>query len=328
MPSHDNIPCPVAPSTLDETGLPESLIEQLLLKILYFRGELYGQDLSTAIGLRFSVIQEIVEALKLSHHLQVKRSMGMGNVGSVFALTESGRELARQYLESNQYSGPAPVPAEQYTEIVRRQRQRDGWLTQGSARQGLPWNGAHRIHPQADRSGRQRGQFAAALWQARRWKNVSHRIAGQSRYRADLVPYAIECQGNIVQVFDPIYHHLIEEEPAESTEGVVNCFTTHRLRPALGQMQAALHRERRRIEPGDAGPALQPDVEGLRSALPVEGQQRHLPDRRLRTAARHAGRSAQSLDRSHGAAPGLSELSHRRQDDACRSRSSWSFPPI
>jgi predicted ATPase with chaperone activity len=56
--------------------------------------------------------------------------MGMGSsVGSALALTESGRGLARQYLEANQYSGRAPVPAEQYADIVRRQRQQDGWLT-------------------------------------------------------------------------------------------------------------------------------------------------------------------------------------------------------
>ena len=73
---------PREPESLEETGLAESTVEQPILSILYFRGELYGQDLSTAIGLRFSVIQDIVESLKLRHHLHMKRSMGMGNVGS------------------------------------------------------------------------------------------------------------------------------------------------------------------------------------------------------------------------------------------------------
>ena len=84
---------PREPESLEQTGLAASTVEQTILRILYFRGELYGRDLSNAIGLRFSVIQEIIEALKISYHLQVKRSMGMGSVGSVFALTESGREL-------------------------------------------------------------------------------------------------------------------------------------------------------------------------------------------------------------------------------------------
>ena len=57
------------------------------------------------------------------------------------------------------------------------------------------------------------------------------------------------------------------------------------------------------------------DLQGLRSALPVEGQQRHLPDRRLRPAARHSRRSPEPLDRADGAARRLPELHDRRQDD-------------
>ena len=63
---------PPEPESLEQTGLAESLLEQLIVKILYFRGELYGQDLSRAIGLKFSVIQDIVETLKLQYLLQVK----------------------------------------------------------------------------------------------------------------------------------------------------------------------------------------------------------------------------------------------------------------
>src|ERR1700694_1691569 len=104
---------PSEPRSVEETGLGESTIEALILKILYFRGELYGQDLSAAIGLKFSVIQDIVDALKIRHHVQIKRSLGMGNVGAVLELTEAGRERAREALESNQYSGAAPVPLNQ-----------------------------------------------------------------------------------------------------------------------------------------------------------------------------------------------------------------------
>src|SRR5579872_3190506 len=92
---------PPEPESIEQTGLAESTLEHLICKILYFRGDLYGQDLSNAIGLRFSVIQDIVEALKLRHHVQIKKSLGVGNVAAVFALTETGRARAREHLESN-----------------------------------------------------------------------------------------------------------------------------------------------------------------------------------------------------------------------------------
>src|SRR4051794_38658078 len=94
---------PVEPESIAETGLAESTLEQLILKILYFRGDVYGQDLSEAVGLKFSVIEDVVENLKLHHLLQVKRSLGMGSVGALLALTDAGRGRAREALESNQY---------------------------------------------------------------------------------------------------------------------------------------------------------------------------------------------------------------------------------
>src|SRR5476649_2506067 len=120
---------PREPDSIEDTGLAESTVERLILNILYSRGDLYGQDLSSAVGLRFSVIQGIVESLKLRHHVQIKRSVGMGGVGAQYALTESGRVRAHESLEVNQYSGRAPVPLAQYIEQVRRQRPHPGWLT-------------------------------------------------------------------------------------------------------------------------------------------------------------------------------------------------------
>src|SRR5579863_1805821 len=125
MAQENDILAPLEPETIEQTGLPESTIEQLILKILYFRGDLYGQDLSFAIGLKFSVIQDIVDTFKVQHLIQVKHSLGMGNVGAVFALTEAGRRRAHECLESNQYSGPAPVPMEQYADMVRHQKPRE-----------------------------------------------------------------------------------------------------------------------------------------------------------------------------------------------------------
>jgi hypothetical protein len=52
-------------------------------------------------------------------------------------LTETGRTPAREYLESNRYAGPAPVPIEQYVALVSQQRPREGWLTKLKANNGI-----------------------------------------------------------------------------------------------------------------------------------------------------------------------------------------------
>ncbi|HUB31479.1 MAG TPA: hypothetical protein VMA31_00575 [Bryobacteraceae bacterium] len=207
---------PPEPESLEQTGLAESVVEHLILKILYFRGELYGQDLSNAIGLRFSVIQSIVELLTLRHHLQIKKSLGVGNVAAMFALTESGRSRARDYLESNQYCGPAPVPLDQYVNLVRQQRPREGWLTKEALAKTfkgmvLTENILRQLGPAISSS-------TSLLLHGKPGDGKSFLIESLCNLDAApiFVPYAIECQGNIVQVYDPVYHQRVdsEQEPA------------------------------------------------------------------------------------------------------------------
>jgi len=203
---------PVEPESIEETGLAESTLEQLILKIIYFRGDLYGQDLSHAIGLRYSVIQEPVESLKLRHLIQVKRSLGMGNVGALLALTDAGRARAREALEFNQYAGPAPVPLSQYAEMVRSQRPRQGWLTKEALAQAF--NGMVVTERVLSQVGPAISSANSLLLYGKPGDGKTFLIESLQNLEASpiFVPYAIECQGNIVQVFDPIYHRRVSDE--------------------------------------------------------------------------------------------------------------------
>ncbi len=203
---------PREPASLEETGLTEALVEQLIFKILYFRGDMYGQDLSSAIGLPFSVIHDLVEMLKLRHFAVVKRSLGMGGVGALLSLTEAGRERARECLENNQYAGPAPVPLTQYIELVRRQKPREGWITKEALAK------AFRGMVVTERMLAQLGPAVSAcntlLLYGKPGDGKTFLIESLNNLESSpiFIPHALECQGNIVQLFDPIYHTPIEEE--------------------------------------------------------------------------------------------------------------------
>ena len=208
---------PPVPESIEEAGIPESIIEHLVLKYLYFRGELVGRDIGALIGLPYSVIDDTLEAFKHQHYVAVKTSLGMGNMSGVFALTESGRRMAREFLENNQYTGPAPVPLYQYTEIVRRQRHKENWLSGDILKQAF----SHLVVEP---------DILAQLGPAVN-SNKSFLIYGQPgngktalaealvRVETDPIymPYALECQGNIIQVYDPIYHHKVEDQPSALT---------------------------------------------------------------------------------------------------------------
>jgi hypothetical protein len=203
---------PPVPESLEHLGIPPSVIEQLILKFLYFRGELVGRDLANLMGLTFSLIDDLLETLKRQHYVGVKKSLGMGNMSGVFALTESGRNLTREYLENNQYAGPAPVPLYQYTDIVRRQKLKSNWLTPASLKKAYKHLVVEpdilaQIGPAVNASKSfliygQPGNGKTALAEA------LFGVESEPIY----MPYALECQGNIIQLYDPIYHNKIEDE--------------------------------------------------------------------------------------------------------------------
>ena len=246
------IPPPNEPESLEQTGLSESTVEHLILKILYFRGDLYGQDLSTAIGLKFSVIQDIVETLKLQHLLQVKRSLGMGNVAPVFALPRRAARGRANTSKSNQYAGPAPVPLDQYSEMVRQQRPREGWLTKEALGQGLPRHGAS-PNGFSRRSAPRSASANSMLVYGKPGDGKTFLIESLNNLDASpiFLPYAIECQGNIVQVYDPIYHQRVEEETPSAMVSMERTSTAAGLkckRPFIVTGGELTH--------GHAGPAL------------------------------------------------------------------------
>lgn len=203
---------PVVPHTIQEAGLNEALIEQLILKTLYFRGETLGRDLANLLGLKFSAIEEVVEFLKREHLLLAKRSMGMGNISAVFVLSEGGRKIAQEYLENNQYIGHAPVTIDQYAAAVRAQRVKGGWLT------GQMLEATFKDMVLRPEILRQIGPAVAAgqslliYGQPGNGKTYMaetlFHVASDSIY----VPYALECGGRIIQMYDPIYHKRIEDE--------------------------------------------------------------------------------------------------------------------
>jgi hypothetical protein len=207
---------PPVPETIEDTGLAASMIEQLILKLLYSRGEMLGRDVSQALGLKFSLVEGFFELLKHQHSIQVKKSLGMGTSTSVFALTETGRSHARECLENNQYVGPAPIPLFQYTYVVRRQKRSNGWLTPDALaaayrRMVVTPRILSQIGPAVSS-----GNSFLIYGQPGNGKTFLAEALGNVDDSYIYVPHALECQGQIIQVFDPVYHQPIQDAEESS----------------------------------------------------------------------------------------------------------------
>lgn len=212
---------PPVPESLEDLGIPPGIIEHLVLKFLYFRGELMGREIASLLGLTFSLIDDLLENFKRQHMVGVRKSLGIGNSSGIFFLTEAGRAMTREFLENNQYVGPAPVPLYQYSEVVRRQRLKENWLNPKTLRNAFrhlvveedilaqigPAVNSNKSFLIYGQPGNGKTALAESLF----------RVSTETIY----MPYAIESQGNIIQVYDPIYHQKIDDE-----ESVLSALST------------------------------------------------------------------------------------------------------
>ncbi len=98
-------------TSLEDTGLSTLWLQDLILKVLYFRGYMTGFKIAEEIALPFSgVSDQLLITLKQEKLIEVKSSQGgLGGDGAyTYGITGAGILRAREAMERSQYAGPPP----------------------------------------------------------------------------------------------------------------------------------------------------------------------------------------------------------------------------
>lgn len=203
---------PPVPEALADTGLSSSLLQDLLLKSLYDIGARSGEELRQLIKLPFSLLDEQLMDLQQRRLIEVRGAGGQNRVTYTFDLTGEGRERARELLATNGYVGPAPVPLKAYSEWVEDQTIQGIVVTAEGIRNGF----SHLVYDQEflDQLGPAINSGLSLFLYGHSGNGkttIAEAIAGMLGGEVYL-PYALEVQGNIVVLFDPVYHKLVESE--------------------------------------------------------------------------------------------------------------------
>ncbi len=110
---------PQEPTTAKDTGLSESLIEDLILKFLAGIGSESGRAISDNLCLPLAILEDRFVALRQRQELAPSGSAMLGD--HIYRLTEVGRDRAHRALRECAYVGPAPVPLDDYISSVHAQ---------------------------------------------------------------------------------------------------------------------------------------------------------------------------------------------------------------
>lgn len=198
------------PQTLEETGLSADLILQLILKTLHFSGEVTGAELAARLGLSHSSIEPVLQHLKFTHLVEISGGGLTGGPSFTYQITMAGRNRALLFLEQSHYVGVAPVPFAHYESYMKRfartmpksatrARVKDAFshlvLSERVLDQlGPAINGAHSLFVYGP-PGNGKTVIAQAI------RNLLDGVLA--------IPRAIETDGQMIQVFDPVVHEPV-----------------------------------------------------------------------------------------------------------------------
>ena len=115
-------PPPPSPTSLAETGLSLGFVCDLLLKMLFTQGTMLGIELSRKACLPFRLLEEAILFLKEEKCVEINGGDLIGTASYRFAMTDFGRQRARDAMEINAYIGPAPVPLNVYIKQANLQK--------------------------------------------------------------------------------------------------------------------------------------------------------------------------------------------------------------
>ena len=205
-----------APTTLADTGLSEDLITQLVIKLLHFNANCTGVEIAHRVGLEFAVVESILETLKRSHQCEVVGGGLLGAPSFRYRITDHGRRRAQLFLEHNQYVGAAPVPLSQYREYMTKFQQATRRIvTPAAVRQAvshlvLSDRVVNQIGPAVTS-----GQSLFVYGAPGNGKTVIAQALHNLLEGPIAIPHALEVEGHIIRLFNPINHEPIPDDGAD-----------------------------------------------------------------------------------------------------------------
>jgi predicted ATPase with chaperone activity len=193
---------PIVPDRLEDLGVPRSVVADLVLRYLWLHGSGTLARLNETLKLSFPLLETLFHQFRNQQLLEVK---GMTGNDYSFSLTASGRAQASGRNEICQYVGPAPVSIQQYQKVVKAQAAHVR-LSRESLRRAfedlvLPDGLLDQLGPAL--IGHQSLFLYGGTGNGK--TSIAERIL-RIYHDSIVVPYAVEVDGHIISLFDPVVH--------------------------------------------------------------------------------------------------------------------------
>lgn len=199
------------PKSLQDTGLSRELVTDLIVKHLLEQGTLSLAELSRLMCLPGSIIEDLLGFMRTEAMIEV-RPVRSDQPGLTYALTDRGRSSALDAMLRSGYVGPAPVTVGHYSIVTR---------SQSIHKQKVSRNAMQRSFQDVVIEQELLDQLGSSVNSGRAIFLYGHAGTGKTYIsqrlaklfpQLTLIPHAVAIDNQIVQLFDPLVHEVVESD--------------------------------------------------------------------------------------------------------------------
>lgn len=207
------------PRDLDALGISYGLVLDLALKRALQDGRTSTTGLASALALSPIIVDKIVEELRQLRYVEIQ---GLEGRDYILGLTEAGRDQATARASISRYAGACPVTLDDYRDVVMKQiaEPRINREVMRSAFSDLVVG--ERLLDELGPAVISRGAMFLYGPPGTGKTSIAERL---NRITKDLVliPRAVEIDGQVIAVFDPIVHEAADPQPRDLDPRWVLC---------------------------------------------------------------------------------------------------------
>ena len=202
------------PTKLEDTGLSETFVADLVAKHLLDRGALTIAEMSSRLALAGSIIEKILNFMRGEARIEVNPRTGHDQALS-YSLTEAGRASALDAMMRSGYVGSAPVPLKHYARVARAQTIHKRSVSKSAMR--AAFDGVVIETELLDTLGPSlnSGRAIFLYGSSGTGKTYISKMLSRLFYDLTLVPHAIAIDDTVVQIFDHQLHKVVSHDPGD-----------------------------------------------------------------------------------------------------------------
>jgi predicted ATPase with chaperone activity len=206
---------PEAPKSIEETGLREAFLVDLVLKHALLRKHFTVPILAKTVKLNQAIIAQCVDMLRNDKLIEIRSTnKAISFINSEYRITEAGINRAAHLMEENRYIGPAPVNLDHYIKSVELQTVRTLSLDEEGIKKAFTDVVISDEKLMTIGAAVNSGKPMFIYGPSGNGKSTIAKAIGDAIPGDIFIPYAILAGGQIIVVYDEINHQEVEGDGA------------------------------------------------------------------------------------------------------------------